>query len=97
MKFKRKMTDVIKRSGAIETFNLEKAKVSVKKAMLDANLCIDEHRCIIDDVSKKIFEIAEREGIIDTVAIREKILEHLDAEKKDAADSWRRFDIKYKL
>lgn len=90
------MADVIKRSGQREAFNSEKITNSIRKAAVDAGIRIDKKRKMIEGVAKKVTEMAEQKGQIETSALRDKILNELDKAEPKVAEAWRKFDQKYK-
>ncbi len=88
--------NVIKRDGHIEPFDKHKLIGSIKKAMIDARLSIneldDEIEKIYDKVKNKIGNVEE----VDVSKIRSTVLSELDNNKEAASAQWRKFDGKYK-
>lgn len=91
------MTDVVKRSGDKEVFDIEKIRRSIQKAAIDAGVSLEKINGRIDEISKDVVKMAKMKGDIDTNEIRNSILSKLDSINNSIADSWRRFDRKYKL
>ena len=90
------MVNVIKRDGHVEPFDKEKLTGSVKKAMIDAKLSVEELKDEIDAISTSIMDKLTLEKEIDVSKIREITLNELENKKEAAAAAWRKFDGKYK-
>jgi transcriptional repressor NrdR len=90
------MTDVRKRSGKKEPFDSYKIRRSIQKAGIDAGYTLDDIAELVDEVTNKIAEIAEQKNEINTDAIRDNVLNQLDKMQSAIAESWRKFDRKYK-
>lgn len=90
------MTNVRKRSGNKEPFDPNKIKRSIQKAGIDAGYAIEDIVQLVDDVTDQIIEMAEQKNEINTDAIRDNVLNELDKAQASIAESWRKFDRKYK-
>jgi transcriptional regulator NrdR family protein len=88
--------DVIKRNGRAEPFNGEKMINSIRKATVNAGMQIDKKRKMIEGVAKKVTEMAEQKGQVETSALCDKILNELNQSEPKVAEAWRKFDQKYK-
>ncbi|MCF7861320.1 hypothetical protein K9M79_03655 [Candidatus Woesearchaeota archaeon] len=87
--------NVIKRDGRMEPFDEDKMKGSIKKAMIDAQLFVEEQADEINDMAAEVLvEIGSDD--VDVSELRNKILEVLEEKKPPAAAAWREFDGKYK-
>ena len=91
------MTDVRKRSGNKEPFDEDKIKRSIQKAGIDAGYTIDEVAKLADSITDGITEMAQEKNEINTDAIRDNVLKELDKAQARVAESWRKFDKKYKV
>lgn len=92
----KKLKNVIKRGGHMEPFDMEKFENSIKKAMIDARLIVEELKDDIAKIKKKVLEDLGNKDDVDVSEIRLGILRELEAKKKEAAFAWRNFDKKYK-
>lgn len=90
------MTTVIKRDGSKEPFDPDKVRRAVEKAAVDAGLALQRRKEVIEKVTEKTIRAVRKKGEIATSALREQILEHLDAVERRVSDAWRRFDQRYK-
>jgi len=90
------MAEVIKRSGQRESFNAEKIRNSIRKAVIDAGIQIEKKKKIIEAVAKKSIKMAERKGQIEASALHDKVLNELDKTDPKVAEAWRKFDQKHK-
>jgi transcriptional regulator NrdR family protein len=90
------LADVIKRSGKKEMFNPDKMINSIKKAVIDAGMLVEEKKEMIQQVAQKVVKQVEEKGEIATHALRDNILSSLDEADPTVAQAWRRFDQKYK-
>lgn len=91
------MTTVKKRNGKVENFNQDKVRKSISKAAIDADYDINDIAVLIDTITNDIMKIASEKNQINSNAIRDNILNELDKVESSIADSWRRFDEKYKV
>ena len=94
-----KVTRVKKRNGNIEPFDPEKVKISIQKAAIDAgyNLNGMGDYTLIDDVNKGIVAEAGEKNVIESSTIRKIILNQLETAESSIADSWKRFEKRYKI
>jgi transcriptional regulator NrdR family protein len=90
------MTEVIKRDGGKETFNPDKLINSIRKAVIDAGMGVEQKKEMIEQVSRMAINVVEEKGRVSTRVLRDKILSKLDEADSAVADAWRRFDHKYK-
>jgi len=86
--------NIIKRDGRMEPFDEEKLVGSIKKAMIDAKLKIDEQE--VQHIMSKVHANLGAEDI-DVSKIRNSVLDELERSKEAAAVAWRNFDGKYKV
>jgi transcriptional repressor NrdR len=90
------MTEVRKRLGHTEAFDPNKIRRSIQKAVLDAGYSLDEKKELIDEVSNSIIEKSKEQREIDSKSIRNSMLVNIEKIQPSIAQSWRRFDDKYK-
>ena len=90
------MTEVRKRLGHTEAFDPNKIRRAIQKATLDAGYTIDEKKELINEVSKNVIEKSSEQREIDSKSIRDSILVKIEKVEPSIAQSWRRFDEKYK-
>lgn len=90
------MTHVVKRSGAIESFNADKLIRSLKKAAIDSDRNLEDMQGIIAPITEDICRIAEQKETIDTKTIRHMVLEQLDTRASPVSFAWRKFEKRYK-
>ncbi len=93
-----KVIKVKKRSGDIESFDPDKVKISIQKAAIDAgyNLNGMGNYDLIDDINKGIVEKAGEKNVIESSTIRKIILNELETAQSSIAESWKRFEKRYK-
>jgi len=90
------MTDVRKRSGNKEPFDADKIKRSIQKAGIDAGYAIQETATLVDNITDSIINMAREKNEMNADAIRDNVLMELDKAQAEIAESWRKFDKKYK-
>ncbi len=90
------MTEVVKRDGGKQEFDLARVRRSIKKATLDAGLKIEDHKKEIEELTNKVKKMAEENDVISTSQIRKKILHNARTVNEKLLDSWERFENKYK-
>lgn len=91
------MTYILKRiTGDREAFEAEKIRRSVRKAYVDAGKCLGECEEEILQIAEEVISIARKEEAIETKRIRDLIVERLERIQPAAADSWKKFEEKYK-
>jgi transcriptional repressor NrdR len=88
--------EVRKRLGHTEAFDHNKIRRSIQKAVLDAGYTLDEKKELIDEVSDTIIKKSKEQREIDSKSIRNSILVNIEKVEPSIAQSWRRFDEKYK-
>jgi len=89
---------VKKRDGSRETFDPEKMKRAMQKAAIDATYSLEGavDLTLIEEISDDITREAKEKGEIDTTTIRERIISKLETVGSSIAESWKRFDRRYK-
>ena len=91
------MTHILKRiTGDREAFEAEKIRRSIRKAYVDAGKCLGECEAEIMRIADEVISIARKEEAIETKRIRDLVVERLEKMQPAAADSWKRFEEKYK-
>lgn len=90
------LTKVVKRKGAIESFNPNKLKGSLQKATIDAGYSVEEKKDILDEVFNNINKNIGKKEKIESENIRTCLLTELDKCEPYIAKSVRRFDRRYK-
>ena len=90
------MTHVVKKSGAIESFNADKLIRSLKKASIDSDRNLQDMQDIIAPITNDIRRIAEQKETIDTKTIRSMVLDQLDTRASPVSFAWRKFEKRYK-
>lgn len=89
--------NVVKRDGHLEPFDKEKMKGSIKKAIIDAKLSVEDMKDEIDSMAEMVLDKMKEEKSVDVSEIRNMILSELESKKQAAAVAWRNFDGKYKV
>lgn len=87
---------VIKRDGQFEPYDKKKLEGSIKKAMIDAKLSVEDLIEEIKNISGAVEESFGSKKEVDVSEIRTNILSELESKKQAAAIAWREFDGKYK-
>jgi transcriptional repressor NrdR len=90
------MTMVRKNSGNKEPFDEDKIKRSIQKAAIDAGVTLEDVSTEVADITDMITQIAREKKEINSHAIKDHVLKELDKSKPPVAESWRKFDEKYK-
>jgi transcriptional repressor NrdR len=92
------MTQVEKRTGNKETFDPEKFRRAMLKAAIDAGYTLEGmvDLTLIDEITEDVVEEAQEKGEIRTYTIRKRIINKLERAESSIADSWKRFERKYK-
>jgi transcriptional repressor NrdR len=91
------VTYILKRiTGDREAFEAEKIRRSVRKAYIDAGKCLGECEQEILRIAEEVISIARKEEAIETKRIRDLVVERLEKAQPDAAESWKRFEERYK-
>jgi transcriptional regulator NrdR family protein len=91
------VNNVVKRDGHLEPFDKEKMKGSIKKAMIDAKLSVEDIQDEVDRMADYVEESLNEENSVDVSKIRSTVLAVLENKKQVAAAAWRKFDGKYKV
>jgi transcriptional repressor NrdR len=90
------LVKVVKRDGKMEEFDIKKVRRSIEKAVLDANLILDEKKSTIGKMVKTVVDTAVKNGKIESKAIRKMIIEDFDRVDSSITRSWMNFEKKYK-
>ncbi len=91
------MTYILKRiTGDREAFEEEKIRRSVRKAYIDAGKCNGNCEGEIFNIADEVIAIAKKEDTLESKRIRDLILERLEKAQPKAAESWKKFEEKYK-
>lgn len=93
-----KIIKVKKKNGKTEPFDPEKLRRSIQKAAIDAGYTLEgmADPNLIDEVTKGIIEEAEEKKEIKTTTIRNSILTRLETTESSIANSWKKFEERYK-
>ena len=86
------MTNVIKKNGTQEPFNIEKIKNAVKAAGKDASLDEAKQNELAESISSKVEATIQNQAAVSVSDIRSKVLEELDASAPSVAIAWRKFE-----
>ena len=86
------MTDVIKRNRRRERFDARKLRRAIENAARESKISDKRVKEVVDRVSRKIIEIAEKKREIEAEDIRERTLRELDALEPAVSEAWRNFD-----
>ncbi len=86
------MTNVIKKNGTQEPFNIDKVKNVIKIASKDAGLDEAKQNELAESISSKIEAMVQNQATISVSDIRTKVLEELDASAPSVAAAWRKFE-----
>jgi|WetSurMetagenome_2_1015567.scaffolds.fasta_scaffold61574_4 transcriptional repressor NrdR len=91
------MTYILKRiTGDREAFEAEKIRRSVLKAYVDSGKCLGECEADIQRIANEVISIVRKEEAIETRRIRDLVVERLEIVQPAAAESWKRFEERYK-
>ncbi|MDD1774428.1 MAG: transcriptional regulator [Methanobacterium sp.] len=91
------MTMVRKGNGEKEPFDDDKIKKSIMKAAVDAGYSTDDIEQEANKIKNSITEMALQKKEINTEAIKDHILKELYKTNPSIAQSWLKFDEKYKM
>lgn len=90
------MTDVIKRTGKKEHFQPEKIKNSIGKAIKDAGFNPQQKIDVIEHASRDAIQMAQNTNKVETKQIRDVILNNLEQDNRQIADTWRQYEYQHK-
>jgi transcriptional repressor NrdR len=91
------MTYILKRiTGDREAFESEKIRRSIRKAYIDAGKCMGECEQEILRIADEVTSIVRKEEFMESRKIRDLIFQRLEKTQPEAAQSWKRFEEKYK-
>jgi len=86
------MTEVIKKDGRREPFDVAKLRRSIETAAREAGIPEERAREVVDRVASIAIEMAEKETEIESGAIRERVLSELDSIEPAVSQAWRNYD-----
>ena len=86
--------EVIKKDGSREPFDPEKIRNSIRSAANMTDLSEERKNEIVEQVTKKVLEMAGESEVIETSEIRDKILLELDQIELSVANAWREYESK---
>ena len=86
------MTDVIKRNGMKEPFNMRKVRSSIEKAITDAGFTMTEKMKAIEHTTADVESLAENRNEIEVKEIRDEVINDLESEVPEAAQKWRSYE-----
>lgn len=94
-----KVVKVKKRNGYTEPYDPEKVKRSIQKAALDAGYSYEGlgDLNLVDEVTKGIVEEIDEKNEIESTTIRKIVLNRLENAQSSIADSWKKFEKRYKI
>ena len=88
------MIDVIKRDGSRQAFSEEKLRKSIEAAAREAGIPDQRRKQVVDAAVREGLGLSREPHAVATKAIREKVLERLDATEPAVSAAWRAFDTK---
>jgi len=86
------MTDVRKSTGKKEPFRPEKIRRSIENAIKDAGFTVTSKMKAIEHASEDAMNLAKGRSEINSKDIRDEILNDLESDVPEAAQSWRNFE-----
>jgi transcriptional regulator NrdR family protein len=86
------MIEVIKNDGTRQPFSERKLRVSIEKAAKEAKVSEARIKQVVSDAASKPLDWSKGRTAIETRAIRETILDRLDAIEPKVSEAWRGFD-----
>ncbi|MGZ7210105.1 MAG: ATP cone domain-containing protein [Methanobacterium sp.] len=86
------MTDVIKRNGKKEPFNARKVRKSVENAISDAGFTMTQKMDAIEHATGDVENMAQSRNEIKTQEIRNEVVNDLEGDAPEAAQSWRNYE-----
>ena len=90
------MSTVVKRDHSKEKFDEAKIKRSIESAARETKLPDENVRHLVDEVSRPVIDCARCEKMIRSAAIRDDILNKLDATEPKVSRAWRDFEARTK-
>lgn len=85
-------SQVIKKDGTKQPFDVEKIKNSIAAAAARTDLSEERQAEIVEQVTAKVVQIADAKEEIATSEIRENILNELDIVEPAVSTSWRKYE-----
>ncbi len=94
-----KALKVKKKDGQVENFDPEKIKRAMEKASIDAGYLLEGNvdLTLVDVVIKDLDKELQGKEEVESVAIREKILNKLEQIDSRMVKAWKKFEKRYKL
>ena len=86
------MTDVIKSNGKKEPFRPEKIRKSIESAISDSGSTITREMKAIEHATQDAENLARGRNEISTKDIRDEIVNDLESDAPEAAQSWRNYE-----
>ena len=86
------MTDVIKSTGKKEPFKPEKVRRSIENAITDAGFTLTSKMEAVEHASEDAMNLARGRNEISTKDIRNEIVNDLESDAPEAAQSWRNYE-----
>ena len=90
------MTTVIKKKGSKETFSNEKIKESIRKAVRDAGLKVEDKNDMINKISLEVTNLVMKQNEIKSADIRKMVIDRLKKADARVAKSWENYEKKKK-
>ena len=90
------ITQVIKKDGSRESFDIEKIKQNIIAASKEAGLAEEKQKEIVETVSDKVLKTLQEQAEVTHTEIRDLILKELDTSAPVVAEVWRKYEINKK-
>jgi len=87
---------VQKRDNSKEDFQIDKIKKSIEKAAKEAGYQEDKIFQLIEELAEYVMDSISGLETVDTVSLRNLILNKLDEKYPEVAESWRKYDREVK-
>lgn len=91
------MTDVIKRNGKREPFNVRKVRKSVENAISDAGFTLTDKMGAIEHATGDVESLAQNRDKIKSQEIRNEVINDLESEVPEAAQAWKNYEKQHRI
>jgi len=86
------ISQVIKKDGTKEPFDVEKVKRSIESAADEAGLSQDRTQEVVDIATRSVMKTLEGREDVPTAEIRERVLAAVRAVEPSVSEAWQKYD-----
>ncbi len=86
------MTQVIKRNGSRENFNIQKLRKSIENAVSEAGFSVTEKMNLIEHATQDAENLVKERNEVKSQELRNEIVNDLEEDDSKVAESWRNYE-----